>query len=385
MSKSLRSVTILGSTGSIGESSVSLLELHRDKFTVEAITAYNNVEKLSAQAKKLKCKRAVIGKESLYNELKSALSGTGIEAASGTHAVIEAASMPSDIVIAAIVGSAGLLPTLAATRRGATIALANKECLVCAGDLVIKEAKKHNATLVPTDSEHSAIFQVIDLQRPEVIDKIIITASGGPFRAHTKEQMKKVTVEEALKHPTWNMGAKITIDSATMMNKGLEIIEARYLFPVSNSQIDVLIHPESIVHSLVSYIDGSVLAQLGTPDMSTPISYALAWPERIKSNSQKLDLAKLGKLTFFAPDTERFPAINVCRSALDAGGSAPAILNAANEIAVERFLKKEISFPDIVSIIEKTLAKLPSAPLKSIEDVVEIDKQSRILAAQCKI
>lgn len=381
----MRSVTILGSTGSIGKSSISLLELHRGAFSVEAITAHNNVEELASQAKKFKCKQAVIGNEALYQDLKSALSGTGIEAAAGAEATIEAAALPSDIVIAAIVGAAGLLPTLAAVKRGATVALANKECLVCAGDIITKEVKKHNATLVPVDSEHSAIFQVFNFERPETIEKIILTASGGPFREYTKEQMQNVTVEKALKHPNWSMGAKITIDSATMMNKGLEIIEAKHLFPVSNSQIEVLVHPESIVHSMVSYIDGSVLAQLGTPDMSTPISLALAWPARITSNSRKLDLAKIGKLTFYEPDPERFPALRLSRAALEAGGNAPAVLNAANEIAVNRFLKKEIAFPDIINIIAGTLEKIPSASLHSIDDVIATDAQARIVARQCMI
>lgn len=385
MSASPRSVSILGSTGSIGKTSTGLLEMHSSAFTVEAITAYNNVSDLALQAKKLKCKRAVIGNDVLYQDLKSALSGTGIEAAAGTKATIEAAKMPSDIVIAGIVGAAGLLPTLAAVQRGATVALANKECLVCAGDIISREVIKHRATIVPVDSEHSAIFQVFDFAHPETVEKIIITASGGPFREYSKERMQSVTVEEALKHPTWNMGAKISIDSATMMNKGLEIIEASHLFPVNNTQIEVLVHPESVIHSLVSYIDGSVLAQLGTPDMSTPISYALAWPERITSPSRKLNLAQIGKLTFYAPDPERFPALRLSRDALNAGGNAPAVLNAANEVAVERFLKKEIAFTDIIRIIERTLETIPSAPLRNVDDVIAADTQTREVARRCKI
>jgi 1-deoxy-D-xylulose-5-phosphate reductoisomerase len=348
---------------------------------VEAITAHNNVEKLAVQAKKLGCKRAVIANDKFYKDLKTELSGTRIEAAAGTEAVIEAAKMASDIVIAAIVGAAGLLPALAAIERGAIVALANKECLVCAGDIITKKVKKHKATLLPVDSEHSAIFQIFDFDHPETIEKIIITASGGPFRTYSKEQMQHVTVEEALHHPTWNMGKKISIDSATMMNKGLEIIEAWYLFPVKSEQIEVLIHPESIVHSMVSYIDGSTLAQLGTPDMATPISYALGWPERIACKPQKLDLAKIGSLNFFAPDNERFPALKLCREALKEGGSTPTVLNAANEIAVERFLKRHISFADIVRIIKNTLEKMPSTPLKNIEDVIEVDTKARKLAA----
>ncbi len=382
MLPSPRSVTILGATGSIGETAIGLIGMHRDKFEVAAITSNNNVMKLAENARKTGCKRAVIGNEKLYGELKSALSGSGIEAAAGREAVIEAAMMHADIVIAAIVGAAGLLPTLAAIERGAVVALANKECLVCAGEIVMEKVHKHGATLLPVDSEHSAIFQTLDTHCPETIEKIIITASGGPFRESTKEQMNKVTVEEALKHPTWNMGAKISIDSATMMNKGLEIIEAWHLFPVESSQIEVLIHPESIIHSMVSYIDGSVLAQLGMPDMSTPIAYALAWPERIKSPSRKLDLASVGKLTFEPPDIERFPALRISRAALESGGSAPAVLNAANEVAVARFLNKEIAFPDIIRIIETTLAQIPPAPLHCIDDVIDTDKKARKIAEE---
>ncbi|HEU5048204.1 MAG TPA: 1-deoxy-D-xylulose-5-phosphate reductoisomerase [Rickettsiales bacterium] len=376
-----RSVTILGSTGSIGESTVRLLRQHPEKFSVTAITAYDNVAKLAAQAKELGCKRAVIGNEERYAELKSALSGTGIEAAAGSEAVTEAARMDADIVIAAIVGAAGLLPALAAIERGATVALANKECLVCAGDIVMEAVQKHNATLLPVDSEHSAIFQILDAKQPETIDKIIVTASGGPFREYSFEQMKKVTVEEALRHPTWNMGAKITIDSATMMNKGLEIIEAWHLFPVKPSQIEVLVHPESIIHSMVSYIDGSVLAQLGTPDMITPIAYALAWPTRITSGAKPLDLAAMGRLSFFPPDPQRFPSLRLSRTAMETGGSAPAVLNAANEIAVARFLKKEVAFTDIIRIIEATLERMPAVHLHSIDDVMATDAQARAIAA----
>lgn len=375
-----RSVTILGSTGSIGERALSLMEYHRQKFTIQALTSYNNVAKLAEQAKATNCKRAVIGNEQLYEDLKSALSGTGIEVAAGAQAVIEAAQMQSDIVIAAIVGAAGLLPTLAAIERGSMIALANKECLVCAGEIIMRRATERGSTIIPVDSEHSAIFQTLDFDYPETVDKIILTASGGPFREYSREQMENAKVEEALKHPVWSMGAKISIDSATLMNKGLELIEAWHLFPVERSQIEVIIHPESIVHSMVSYIDGSVLAQLGTPDMSTPISYALAWPTRMKSQSQKLDLAALGKLTFMRPDIGRFPALRLCRHALDAGGSAPAALNAANEVAVARFLNKDIKFTDIVRIIETVMEQMPVASLQSIEDVIDIDLQARKLA-----
>ena len=375
-----RSVTILGSTGSIGKSTVKIIEHHPQKFYIEALTANNNVAALAEQAKRLKAKRAVIGNEDHYLELKTALSGCNIEVAAGRKAVIEAARAPSDIVIAGMVGAAGLMPTLAAIERGATVALANKECLVCAGGLVMEEVKRCGATLIPVDSEHSAIFQVFDFERPETIEKIIITASGGPFRKYTLEQMKDVTPAEAVRHPNWSMGAKISIDSATMMNKGLEIIEAYHLFQVKQSQIEALIHPESIIHSMVSYIDGSVLAQLGAPDMCTPIAYALAWPTRIATPAQKLDFTKLKALTFDVPDEVRFPALRVAREVMAAGGSASAIMNAANEVAVARFLAGKITFPDIMKVIETTLARVPNSPLRSIEDVVEIDEFSRKIA-----
>jgi 1-deoxy-D-xylulose-5-phosphate reductoisomerase len=372
-----KTVTVLGSTGSIGKNAVRLLELHREGFQVEALTAYGNVELLARQAISLKARRAVIGDEARYLELKSALSGTGIEATAGTEAIVEAARMPAQIVVAGVVGAAGLMPTLAAIHRGATVALANKECLVCAGELVMEEVKRRGATLIPVDSEHSAIFQVFDFERPETVDKIIITASGGPFRTFTSEQMRGVTPEQALRHPNWDMGAKISIDSATMINKGLEIIEAFHLFPVQESQIEVLIHPESIIHSMVSYIDGSVLAQMGVPDMTTPIAHALAWPSRMESGSQRLDFTRLKQLSFDIPDTVRFPALRLAREAMLAGGSAPAILNAANEIAVARFLRREIGFSDILRIIEATLERIPNSALHSVADVVEIDSYSR--------
>jgi 1-deoxy-D-xylulose-5-phosphate reductoisomerase len=375
-----RSVTILGSTGSIGKSTVKLLEHHPEQFYTEALTAYDNVQLLAEQAKKLNARLAVIGNEKRYLELKAALSGSNIEIATGREAIIEAARVPSDIVIAGMVGAAGLVPAMAAIARGATVALANKECLVCAGDLVMNEVKQRGATLIPVDSEHSAIFQVFDFERPETIEKIIVTASGGPFRNYTSEQMKNVTAAEAVRHPNWNMGAKISVDSSTMMNKGLELIEAHHLFQMPHSKIEVLIHPESIIHSMVAYIDGSVLAQLGAPDMCTPIAYALAWPTRIASPSPKLDFTTLKSLTFDQPDEIRFPALRISREAMTAGGSAPAILNAANEVAVARFLKGKIAFPDIIKIIETTLAKVANKPLRSIDDVIEIDTHSRKIA-----
>ena len=377
-----QSITILGSTGSIGESTIKLMELHPEKFKIIALTAHNNVKKLAENALKMRCKRAVIADESLYSELKTALSGTQIEVAAGAEAVIEAADMQSDTVMSAIVGAAGLLPTMAAIKRGAKIALANKECLVCAGELVMSAVKQYNATMIPVDSEHSAIFQVFDFKQPHTVDKIRITASGGPFRTFTNAQLHNVTLEQALKHPIWSMGSKISIDSATLMNKGLEVIEAWHLFPVKKEQIEVIIHPESIIHSMVEYVDGSVLAQLGTPNMSTPIAFALSYPDRITSNSAKLNLVETGKLTFHAPDYTKFAGLALSRSALDTGGSAPAILNAANEIAVGRFLNKEIRFADITRIIAQTLERIPATALQNLENVLDIDKQARITARE---
>jgi len=375
-----KTVTILGSTGSIGQSSVNLLKLHRERFQVIALTAYNNPEKLAQQAKILGCKKAVIGNEALYKDLKAALSGSNIEVAAGEKAICEAAAIPSDIVVAAIVGAAGLLPTLTAISRGAVIALANKECLVCAGDMVMQQAKQHHATIIPVDSEHSAIFQVFDFAQVQAVEKITLTASGGPFRGLTKAQLQNVTREQALKHPNWSMGAKITIDSATMMNKGLEMIEAFHLFPVNADQIEVIIHPESIIHSMVSYKDGSVLAQMGTPDMSTPIAYALAYPQRMESLAKKLDLVGIGKLQFYAPDEVLFPALALSKAALRTGGNAPLVMNAANEVAVAKFLAGEIAFQDIIKVVSGVLDAIPFAPITSIEEVLIADANARNVA-----
>lgn len=380
----MRSISILGSTGSIGASTLDLLQHHRDYYQVTALTAQENVTTLVKHAKATNARRAVIGNDAHYLELKSALAGTGIEAAAGSEAIVEAAQMPADITVAAIVGTAGLLPTLAAVKRGATIALANKECLVCAGDLLLQEVQKANATLLPVDSEHSAIFQVFNFEQPEAIEKIVLTASGGPFRSFSREAMQQVTPEQAVKHPNWSMGAKISVDSATMMNKALECIEAYYLFPLKVEQIEVIVHPESIVHGMVYYNDGSVLAQMGSPDMRTPIAHALAWPQRMRTPTQRLDISKLGTLTFETPDEEKFPSLSIGRQVLAQGGAAPAIFNAANEVAVSRFLRKEIGFLDIVPIIELTLAEIPNTPLRTLDDVLAIDQQSRKIA-QCAL
>jgi 1-deoxy-D-xylulose-5-phosphate reductoisomerase len=377
-----RSVTILGSTGSVGCSTVDLIARHPDQFTVAALTAKGNVQRLAEQAKRLRARRAVVADEACYGELRDALAGTGIAAAAGQAAVVEAASQPSDWVMSAIVGAAGLEPTLAAVRRGAIVALANKECLVCAGKLIMAEIREHGATLLPVDSEHSAIFQVFDFVQADRVEKIILTASGGPFRNASLEQMARATPQAAVAHPNWSMGAKISVDSATMMNKGLEMIEAYHLFPVRTDQIEVVVHPQSIIHSMVAYQDGSVLAQMGTPDMRTPIAYALGWPRRMSAPAQRLDLVQLGKLTFEAPDTERFPALKLAREALHQGGGAPTILNAANEVAVAGFMAGAIGFLDIARGVEHALGKIAAPPPASIADVHALDAEARRVAGE---
>lgn len=378
-----RRVTVLGSTGSIGRSTVDLLLREPERFPVEALTAQSNVALLAEQARALDAELAVIGDDSLLPELKARLAGSGVEAAAGARAIVEAADHPADWVMAAIVGAAGLEPTLAAIRRGAMIALANKESLVCAGALVMREAALHGATLLPVDSEHNAIFQVFDSQAAGSVDRVILTASGGPFRTLSLGEMREVTPAQAIAHPVWSMGAKISVDSATLMNKGLELIEASFLFPVPEERLDVLIHPQSVVHSLVCYVDGSVLAQLGTPDMRTPIAVTLAWPGRMTTPAARLDLAAIAKLTFEVPDSARFPALNLARQALQTGGAAPTILNAANEVAVEAFLNGRIGFLDITRIVEQTLTRTPSGVLLSSLDAVrEADNEARRYAAQ---
>lgn len=377
-----RSITILGSTGSIGRSTIDLISKNPERFTVEALVAQKDVATLATQSKSLQAKMAVVEDESCYENLKGALAGTGIKVASGKTAVIEAAQAPADWVMSAIVGTAGLRPTYAAIERGAIIALANKESMISAGPIILKGLKKHKATLLPVDSEHNAIYQVfLEPHRPHV-EKLILTASGGPFRTDTAEQMKSVTVEQALKHPNWSMGPKVTIDSSNLMNKGLEMIEASYLFGFPEDQIDILIHPQSIVHSLVAYEDGSVLAQLGIHDMRVPIAYTLAWPNRIQTDLPRLDLAKIGQLTFEAPDVTKFPAITLARHALKAGKDRPTILNAANEIAVQAFIEKQISYLDIVTVSTIVLEKMNEANLATIDEVLLVDQQAREMARQ---
>lgn len=372
-----RSVTVLGSTGSIGTNTVDLLLRHRDRYRVEALTANRNVALLAEQAKALDARVAVVADEACFTDLKAALSGTAIEAQAGERAVIDAAARPADWVMASIVGAAGLRPTLEAVRRGATVGLANKECLVSAGDLMMAEVTRHSATLLPVDSEHSAIFQVFDFDAADKVARLILTASGGPFREMSVADMVAVTPQQAVAHPNWDMGAKISVDSATMMNKGLELIEAHHLFPVPEDKIEILVHPQSVIHSLVDYVDGSVLAQLGTPDMRTPIAYALAWPERMDTPAERLLLAEIGQLTFEAPDEGRFPALRLARAALRSGGGVPTVLNAANEVAVAAFLDRRIGFMDIPRVVELSLDDAPTVLPGDLDGILALDADAR--------
>ncbi|OSQ37941.1 1-deoxy-D-xylulose-5-phosphate reductoisomerase [Thalassospira mesophila] len=372
-----KSVCIMGVTGSIGKSTAEVILAHPDRFRVDAVTAYRNVPELASMAVSLGASFAVIADETLYEDLKRALAGTGIVAAAGENALIEAAERPSDIVIAGIVGSAGLRATLAAIRRGAIIGLANKETLVCAGELMMDDVKRYNATLIPVDSEHSAIFQVLEDNALDRIDRILLTASGGPFRTWSRDDMAGVTREQALAHPNWSMGAKISIDSATMMNKGLELIEACRLFPVEQNRIEILVHPQSVIHSMVEYADGSVLAQLGTPDMRTPIAYALGWPERLSLSLPRLDFTAIGQFSFESPDEVRFPALRLAREALRTGGTLPIVLNAANELAVAAFLDRRIGFLQITELVEAVMAAHPSEILTDIDHVFATDILAR--------
>ncbi len=352
---SSRSISVLGSTGSVGRNTTELLLANRDKFTVEALTANSNAALLAEQAIALDARVAIVAQESYYEELCERLAGTKIEAGAGEAALTEAASRPVDLVLASIVGAAGLKPTMAALEHGKTIALANKECLVCAGSVFMNRASELGVTILPVDSEHSAIFQALGERGQQGLEQIVLTASGGPFRTWSAEQMRQVTLAQALRHPNWTMGAKVTIDSATMMNKGLELIEAHHLFSLAEERIAILVHPESIVHGMATYSDGSVIAQLGAPDMRTPIAVALSWPERMHVPVERLDLAALGSLNFEAPDQVRFPAIGLARAALKAGDCSATILNAANEVAVAAFLEEKIRFTDIATIVEAVL------------------------------
>jgi 1-deoxy-D-xylulose-5-phosphate reductoisomerase len=380
-----RRISILGSTGSIGKSTIDLIERDPGAYEVVALTANGNAEALAEQAKALRARVAVVADPAAYGRLKEALAGTGIEAAAGPLAVVEAAAREADWVMAAIVGAAGLEPTLAAVERGATVALANKECLVCAGDLFMAEVKRHGATLLPVDSEHNAIFQVFDFDRKDRIEKVILTASGGPFREWTRERMAKATPEQAVAHPNWSMGAKISVDSASMFNKGLEFIEAHHIVGLDAERIEILVHPQSVIHSMVAYVDGSVLAQLGSPDMRTPIAFSLAWPDRMEAPVPRLDFAALARMDFQAPDPLRFPAIRVVREALARGGIAPTAMNAANEVAVDRFLNRAIGFLDIPAVVEETVEEIMAGPLGNqavdrLDAVRAVDAEARAVA-----
>jgi 1-deoxy-D-xylulose-5-phosphate reductoisomerase len=378
-----RRVTILGATGSIGLSTIDVVAAEPERYAIEAVTAHTNVEGLAEIARKTRARVAVIADPGAYQDLKSALSGTGIEVAAGDVAIVEAAARPSDIVMAAIVGAAGLAPTLRAVGSGARVALANKETLVCAGALFLDAVRAAGAEVLPVDSEHNAIFQLLDGRDPNSVERIVLTASGGPFRTWSREAMARATPVEALKHPNWTMGRKVTIDSATLMNKGLELIEAHHLFGAAPERLDVVVHPQSIVHGMVTLRDGSVLAAMSAPDMRTPIAHALAWPAH-PSAGRRLDLATIGTLSFEAPDPARFPALGLARSALAIGGAATNILNAANEIAVAAYLSGSIGFLEIAGLVAETLDRaavhdLGRAP-STIEESLDLVREGRRIA-----
>ncbi len=377
-----KTVTILGATGSIGKSTIDLIGRYPERFEVLALTAQQDVEGLARAAKQVGARRAVIGTEGLYGDLRAALDGSGVEVAAGPDAVVEAAGSGAELTMAAIVGCAGLRPVMAALKSGRTIALANKESLVSAGAVMTAAGAQSGATILPVDSEHNAIYQCFDRAQPDSVRRIVLTASGGPFRTRSLDEMRGVTPAQAVAHPNWSMGAKTSVDSATLMNKGLELIEAFHLFPLGAEAFDAVIHPQSVVHSLVEYVDGSVLAQLGAPDMRIPIAYTLAYPERMDTPCDRLDLVQIGSLSFEAPDLDRFPALELAKQALRAGGAKPAILNAANEVAVASFLDSGLAFLDIASVVRETLASYdPPAPV-TLEEVLEVDGEARQAARQ---
>jgi len=371
-----RKIAILGATGSIGKSTLDLIERNPDRFEVTAVTAATNSEALADIARRTNARLAVIADERRLSDLESRLAGTGCCALGGEQSLVEAVD-DAELVIAAIVGCAGLRPVMAAVDAGKTVALANKEALVTAGGLMTDAARKSGATLLPVDSEHNAIFQCLTGSRPQDVSRIILTASGGPFRTASADVIRTATPAQAVAHPNWSMGAKISVDSATLMNKGLELIEAHFLFGLPSERLDVVIHPQSVIHSMVEFVDGSVLAQLGSPDMRIPIAYALAWPERMPTPAQRLDLASIARLDFEEPDLERFPALRLAREALEGGGAAPVVLNAANEVAVASFLAGEIRFPDIVRLVQDALNQASYDKPHSISDVLEIDRVTR--------
>ncbi|TXC68005.1 1-deoxy-D-xylulose-5-phosphate reductoisomerase [Sphingomonas ginsenosidivorax] len=376
MTLNRRSVTVLGATGSIGNSTLDLINRHPDTFDVDTVTAHRDIVGLAAAARQSNARYAVIADETKYLALKGLLGGTGIQVAAGADAIIERAGAGTDWTMAAIVGLAGLEPIMAALRAGGTVALANKEALVAAGTIMMDAVVDHGATLLPVDSEHNAVFQCFEPD-PARIRRIVLTASGGPFRTWSYEQMRYATVTQAVKHPNWPMGHKISVDSATMMNKGLELIEARHLFGVAPGMLDIVVHPESIIHSMVDFIDGSTLAQMGCPDMRVPIAYTLAWPERMATPCDRLDLAQLGQLTFEKPDEDRFPALRIAKSALYQGGATPVIMNAANEVAVAAFLQQHIGFADIMKVVEMVLETYMAPDPADLDDVHAIDEEAR--------
>ncbi len=378
----MKTITILGCTGSIGCSTIDLLLQDENSFKIVGLIGGKNVKKLAKQAIKLRSEYAIIADETFLPELKDLLSSYPIKVMGGRQSVLEVASIPVDWTMAAITGAIGLEPTLAAVKNGRYVALANKEALVSAGDVMLKAVKDAGTTLLPVDSEHNAIFQSMADKQYHAIERIILTASGGPFRQFTLDEMKNVTLKQALKHPTWAMGAKITIDSATMFNKGLEIIEAARLFSIPENKIDVIVHPQSVIHSMVQYEDGSIIAQLGTPDMRIPIAHTLAWPKRMHSNVERLDLAKVSKLEFEAPDKVRFPALRLAREALKAGKCSPTILSAANEIAVDAFLHEKIHFLDIAVLVESVMQKLGAPQANTLNDVLHWDLEARYRAKE---
>ncbi len=383
-----RRIAILGATGSVGKSTLDLVERSPERFEVVAVTAATNVEVLADIARRTNAQIAAVADESRLRDLQELLVGTDCRAIGGENGLIEAATNGSEFVIAAIVGCAGLTPVMAAVDAGLTVALANKEALVTAGALMTDAAARSGATLLPVDSEHNAIFQCLACSRKEDVSKIILTASGGPFRTASAEMIAAATPTQAVAHPNWSMGAKISVDSATLMNKGLELIEAHFLFGLPSERIDIVVHPQSVIHSMVEFVDGSVLAQLGSPDMRIPIAYTLAWPERLETPAKRLDLAAIARLDFEKPDLARFPALSVARGALEQGGAAPIVLNAANEVAVASFLGGGIRFMDIVKIVSEALENMDFSAPRSVNDVLEIDRDTRsrvdsIMKASC--
>lgn len=377
-----RRVTILGATGSVGQSTLDLIRRTPERFEVIGLTAHRDVQGLARDARAFGAEVAAIADEACYQDLKQALAGSGCEVVAGHQAVCDVAARPADYVMAAIVGAVGLRPTLAAVRTGTCVAFANKECLVSAGQLMMQEVSRHGATLLPVDSEHNAIFQVFEKENKNAIVRLVLTASGGPFRTWPRDRIDRATPAQAVAHPNWDMGAKISVDSASMMNKGLELIEAHHLFEMPGEQIDIVIHPQSVIHSMVEYTDGSMLAQLGPPDMRTPIAHTLAWPRRMESPSQRLDFSILSRLDFEQPDPDRFPALRLAREALKAGGYAPPVMNAANEVAVEAFLQGHCGFASIAQTVESVLTGMAPQPVADLEDVFSLDAEARAKAQE---